>query len=58
MLGSAQDSGTTSPILLLVHPDGPPPTDLLAYVTTIAGLKSAHICTTGDLPLDERSEGV
>lgn len=55
MLGSAQDSGTTSPILLLVHPDGPRPTDLLAYVTTVAGLKRAHICTTGDLPLDERS---
>jgi hypothetical protein len=50
MFAVAQDSGTESPILVLVHPNEPRPTDLAAYTTTRAGLKHVDICTTGDLP--------
>lgn len=50
MLGAAEDSGTSEPVLLLVAPTGDTPSTLSAYVTTPAGLKDAGICTTGDLP--------
>lgn len=53
MLGVAQDSDSTNPLLLLVHPHASAPDDLRVYVTTPGGLKPASICTTGDLPIED-----
>ncbi|HEX2039870.1 MAG TPA: ThiF family adenylyltransferase [Acidimicrobiales bacterium] len=53
MLGAAEGSGTTEPVLILVAPTSEMPATLTAYVTTPAGLKDAAICTTGDLPAGE-----
>jgi molybdopterin/thiamine biosynthesis adenylyltransferase/proteasome lid subunit RPN8/RPN11 len=55
MLGAAEDSGTSEPVLVLVAPTGETPSTLSAYVTTPAGLKDADICTTGDLPAGQTS---
>lgn len=58
MLGAAEDSGTSEPVLILVAPADETPSTLSAYVTTPAGLKEADICTTGDLAAGEpRDEG-
>jgi hypothetical protein len=50
MLGAAQDSGTSDPILVLVHPRTSDSRTVTAYATTRAGLRTAEICVTGDLP--------
>lgn len=55
MLGAAEDSGTSEPVLVLVAPTGETRSTLSAYVTTPAGLKDADICTTGDLPAGQPS---
>jgi hypothetical protein len=50
MLGAAQDSGMSEPILVLVHPQAADNLKVIAHVTTRAGLRTAGICVTGDLP--------
>lgn len=50
MLSAARESGQDRPLLLLAVPGENGTVDLMAYVTTPAGLTPATICTTGDLP--------
>jgi hypothetical protein len=52
MRAAMRESDGRDVALVLVHPNEEPPDDIRAYITTPADLRSAHICTTGDLPMD------
>lgn len=55
MLATADDSGTSKPLLILVHPNGPTADAVAAYVTSASGLKRADLCPTGELSPEEPS---